>query len=454
MVPVVHGRGAKLNGALRTLEPGGAAMKYRLLLVICLLVLFVQPSNADTRIIVRVETGLTGIQQICAVLGCSVSRGLDGSFGQVFLLSVSDIVDPDTFLKALQRQDGVSTAELDALLRIPADGVLNGFPAWLLDNNRVNYFGRNVWEGYARQPSADIVRLNTARATFNSFGSGVIGVIDTGVDPDHVALRDVLISGYDFTRDTPGFPSDIGDLTQPVSPKVNGVPPAYVNQSTAAVVDQQTAGVLRQYTSFGHGTMVSGVIHMVAPTALIMPLKAFRADGTGYVSDVIRAVYYAVQNGVKVLNMSFSTATYVKEFQRALDTSAKKGVSAVGSAGNDGQAVVVYPAAFDSVMGVASTDYNDQRSSFSNYGQKLVWVAAPGEMIVSTYPFGTYAAASGTSFSTPFVSGAVALLWQLRSNCTPSQAAEAIANARQLGPELGYGRLDIYQALTAVISLR
>jgi subtilisin family serine protease len=447
MVPVVQRRGANAG---RNIAARRCSVKYRLLLVICLAILLVQPANADTRIIVRVDTGLTGIQQICNVLGCRISGGLDGTFGQVFVVSVSDAVDPDTFLKTLQRQSGVSTAELDLLFRIPQDGVLTGLPAWLLDNKPVDYFGSKVWEGYAQQPSAEVVRLNTARATFNTLGSGVVGVIDTGIDPDHIALRDVLVRGYDFTRDTPGFPSDLSDLTQPVSPKVNGVPPAYVNQSTAAVVDQETAGMLRQYTSFGHGTVVSGVIHMVAPTALLMPLKAFRADGTGYVSDVIRAVYYAVENGVNILNMSFSTPTYVKELQRALDTSARKGVSAVGSAGNDGQSTLVYPAAFDSVMGVASTDYNDQRSSFSNYGQKLVWVAAPGEMIVSTYPFGTYAAASGTSFSTPFVSGAVALLWQIRYNCTPSDAAEAIAHARQLGPELGNGRLDIYQALVAI----
>jgi subtilisin family serine protease len=363
-------------------------------------------------------------------------------------------VDPDTFLTILQRQVGVSTAELDVLVRISENVVLNGLPAGLWDNKLVDYFGKNVWEGYAQQPSAEVVRLNAARATFNTFGSGVVGVIDTGIDANHIALRDVLVSGYDFTRDTPGFPSDVNDLTQPVSPTVSGVPPAYVNQSTAAVVDQQTAGVLRQYTSFGHGTMVSGVIHTVAPTAFIMPLKAFRADGAGYVSDVIRAVYYAVQNGVTVLNMSFSTTSYVKELQRALDTSARKGISAVGSAGNDGQPILVYPAAFDSVMGVASTDYNDQRSSFSNYGQRLVWVAAPGEMIVSTYPFGTYAAASGTSFSTPFVSGTVALLCEIRPSCTPSQTAEAIANARWLGPELGNGRLDIYRALVAITDLR
>jgi subtilisin family serine protease len=111
---------------------------------------------------------------------------------------------------------------------------------------------------------------------------------------------------------------------------------------------------------------------------------------------------------------------------------------------------LVYPAALDNVMGVASTDYTDQRSSFSNYGQDLVWVAAPGESIISTYPFGTYAAASGTSFSAPFVSGAAALLLDIRPNSDESQAAQAVSNARKLGPELGNGRLDIYQAISAL----
>src|SRR5439155_3081254 len=128
------------------------------------------------------------------------------------------------------------------------------------------------------------------------------------------------------------------------------------------------------------------------------------------------------------------------------------GVISVASAGNDGQQVLVYPAALDSVMGVASTDYLDQRSWFSNYGSSLVWVAAPGEAIISTYPFGTYAASWGTSFSAPFVSGVASLLLDIRSDCSEKQAAGAISNAKKLGQELGHGRLDVYQALQAVIN--
>src|SRR5262249_39173167 len=157
--------------------------------------------------------------------------------------------------------------------------------------------------------------------------------------------------------------------------------------------------------------------------------------GTGALSDVIRAVYYGTQSGLKVLNMSFSIPTSSKELKHALDIAAAHGVIGVASAGNDGQPILVYPAALDNIMGIASTNYLDQRSSFSNFGTPLVWVAAPGEAIVSPYPFSTYGASWGTSFSAPFVSGVAALLLSIQSNCKPSDAAAAISNARTLGPD-------------------
>src|SRR6266404_4270585 len=168
---------------------------------------------------------------------------------------------------------------------------------------------------------------------------------------------------------------------------------SYVNQSTAAVLDGNS-----QYAAFGHGTMVMGIMHLVAPTAQLMPLKAFHSDGTASLSDILRAIYYGVQNGANVINMSFDTKTSSVELQKALDYANQKGVISAASAGNDGMQEIVYPAALQSdVMGVASTSDQDTRSSFSNYGNAIVWVAAPGEAIVSTYPFNTYAAGWGTS---------------------------------------------------------
>src|SRR5260370_13133609 len=96
-------------------------------------------------------------------------------------------------------------------------------------------------------------------------------------------------------------------------------------------------------------------------------------------------------------------------------------------------------------MGVASTSDTDTRSSLSNFGP-IVWVAAPGEAIVTTYPFNSYAAGWGTSFSAPFVSGTGALLVDKAANTNQSGAAAAVAPAQLLGdPGMRNGRFAILQ---------
>jgi thermitase len=204
-----------------------------------------------------------------------------------------------------------------------------------------------------------------------------------------------------------------------------------------------------QFAAFGHGTMVSGIIHLVAPTAQIMPLKAFHADGTGSLSDVLRAIYYAAQHNADVVSMSFDFTSYSRELENAVNYANRNGVICVASVGNDGQQITVYPAGLANVIGVASTTNNDTLSSFSNYGQPPVWVAAPGEGIVTTYPYGTYAAGWGTSFSTPFVSGTAALMQSISMRLNQQSAAQAISNAQYISPDLGYGRLDVNQAAVA-----
>jgi hypothetical protein len=183
-------------------------------------------------------------------------------------------------------------------------------------------------------------------------------------------------------------------------------------------------------------------------------LKAFRADGTGSLSDILRAIYFAVQNNANVINMSFDLKTASTELQSALNYAQHLNVICAASAGNDGQQGppnLVYPAALQNdVMGVASTSDTDARSSFSNYGNAIVWVAAPGEAIVTTYPFSTYSAGWGTSFSAPLVSGGAALLRNLRTDINESLAAAAVAHAQNVGADMGNGRLDLLMALTAL----
>jgi thermitase len=194
--------------------------------------------------------------------------------------------------------------------------------------------------------------------------------------------------------------------------------------------------------------MVLGVIHLVGPRAKLLPLKAFDSSESGFLSDILRAVYFGVQNGANIINMSFDFKTNSAEFAKALDYANQNNEICAASAGNDGMQEIVHPAAFQNdVMGVASTDYTDTRSSFSNYGNAIVWVAAPGEEIISTYPFGTYAVSSGTSFSAPFVSGAAALLLDMDKGNGQAQAANAIAHAVPVGDGMGNGRLDLVLAL-------
>jgi subtilisin family serine protease len=195
--------------------------------------------------------------------------------------------------------------------------------------------------------------------------------------------------------------------------------------------------------------MVAGVVHLVAPGASILPLKSFGASGAGYVSDVIRAIYYASRNNAKVLNMSFSFSSPSSELNAALSNANKQGIISVAAAGNNGQQIAVYPAGYSSlVMGVASTTNSDTQSSFTNYGQPQVFVAAPGEGVVTLYPYGTYAATWGTSFSTPFVAGTAALMQDIAGS-TESQAAQAVSHAKYINSNLGNGRLDVYQTILA-----
>jgi len=324
-----------------------------------------------------------------------------------------------------------------------------------------------AWNSYVNQPAASIVEIQNAQNSFKVTGTGVVADIDTGVDPTHPVLQPVLVpgDGYDFTRNQPGgselndvAPSDFPTYPPPTCSSSTCPAPAQVNQSTAAVLDQSTAAVLdgngnpNKYAAFGHGTMVMGIIHLVAPTAQLMPLKAFHSDGTASLSDILRAIYYGVQNNANVINMSFDMKTSSVELQKALDYANKQNVICAASSGNDGTQEIVYPAALQNdVMGVASTTNQDTRSQFSNYGNAIVWVAAPGESIVSTYPFNTYAAGWGTSFSAPFVSGGAALLHNLSTATAQSGAALATSHAVPLtDPGMNNGRLDLCMALGSV----
>jgi len=431
----------------------------RIALIVAMIVLMLgaaNPAAAQNRYMVQSTGGLLSVLNLCSLLGCQVQGTLDGTIGQTFLVTSTGNLLTGTLTLA-ESLLGITSIEVDRLLPIPLPS-LQSIPSGLYDKAPVNYYGMVVWHGYAAQPAAQIIRLQDAQNGFGIAGKGIVAVIDTGVDPNHPVLYPILLQGYDFMRNQPGA-SELLDVSGMQSGYTDAgtqnQQPGYVQQSTAAVLDQSTAAVLdgSPYVAFGHGTMTSGLVHLVAPKAKILPLKAFSANGTGYLANIVAALYYAVQHGANVVNMSFDLTSSSPSLNKAVSYANKAGVVLVAAAGNENTNAPVYPAAISgSVVGIASTTDWDARSSFSNYGSYDVWIAAPGEFVISTYPGGTYASSSGTSFSAPLVAGTAALMLNAKSSLNQSQAASALSHAVQLTPDLNHGRLDAYQAISAWVN--
>ena len=338
-------------------------------------------------------------------------------------------------------------------------------------------FGEAVWSGFGDQEMADKVRLHEAHQANGDCGSAIVAILDTGVDPDHPLLAGALLPGYDFILGQQGRASewDAARTDGLVAAIVEGLVAAIVEGPDIAVLEGQgeilvttpfggpilSAAVIADLdgnnapTSFGHGTMVAGLVRLAAPTARILPLRVFDGTGEARVFDVARAIYYAVDNGADVINMSFSLGENSSELLRAVQYARKNGVVCVAAAGNLGERVVTYPAAYGETLGVASLDRDDQLSEFSNFGSGHVDLAAPGHGVISIYPGGiNYGIGTGTSFATPFVSGTVALLvsrYPVRDTSSVHAMLHDVTHSAVpvsgLADEIGHGQLDMLGAV-------
>jgi len=397
--------------------------------------------------------------------GESISRA-NGNYGtqtvrriagkNIFLVQAGS--ESDKTLKKMKKDKGVVTVERNERISLTS-AKLGNYTAYLLDNlgsytaylldgaTRKNFYGTQVLWSYVDQPALKLIQVDQARTTTTGAGA-LVAYIDTGVDTEHPALKPWLEPGVDLLR---------GESVS----ELNGL-----SNYTAYLLDQYTAFLLDHRFSlslsgietqafppfFGHGTLVAGVIHVVAPGARIAPIKAFDASGNTTMFTVIEAVYRAADLGADVLNMSFSTPDDSETFATAIAFARSTGMAIIASAGNDSRDVEgLYPAAYPGVYAVAATDFADRIAPFSNYG-KSVSVTAPGAFVISTVPGGRYAATWGTSFSAPLVGGAVSLLVTGRQS--QSSAALVVNTADpidSLNPgferRLGRGRLNISQAL-------
>jgi subtilisin family serine protease len=434
-----------------------------------LLALYALGAFAEDRYLVKVTGDVNGI---AARHGLTVVKSLTGSASGHYILSSKGAI-PQSVLNSLAREFAVSSAETEKPVQLPGINAAApvrpaGAPAAFtrISSTLVRYYNSFAASAYVNQPATDVINMDRAHTLATGQGGIVVATIDTGADFTHPVLRASLKPGWDFVHTWPlgQEQADLNQETTPIldqettpildqetTPILDGGTAIILQQETTPILDQETTPILdgKKYPAYGHGTMVAGLIHLVAPDAQIMPLRAFGADGSATISQIVQAIYYAVDKNVDVINMSFSVKQDSPSLKAALDYAAAKGVICVAAAGNDGQSIQVWPAAYGTVIGVASTNNFEIRSLFSNFGNSLVTLAAPGEGVITTYPQQHYAQVWGTSFSSPMVSGAAALLLEVNHNINGDMAVKDLSHATAIGQELGAGELDAYQACLA-----
>jgi len=211
-----------------------------------------------------------------------------------------------------------------------------------------------------------------------------------------------------------------------------------------------------------HGTAIAGAIAAhgklmgAAPAARILAIRAFSGttnnDGTTMAIKV--GLNWAVAHGARIVNMSFAGPQDPGVAQAIVDAYAR-GVVLVAATGNQGaESPPLYPAADTEVIAVTATDENDRMPEFANRGN-YVAVAAPGKDVMLLGPSGSYQMMSGTSFSSAYVSGTVALMLERQPRLTPDGVRQALtASAHHLDAkvpgEFGAGLVDAYQAVLSV----
>lgn len=233
-------------------------------------------------------------------------------------------------------------------------------------------------------------RIDADLAWANSEGSGIdVAVIDTGIDRDHEDLTANLKGGVNFVSKSFSRPAD---------------PTKWDDDN-------------------GHGTHVAGTIASVdnsigvkgvAPKANLWAVKVLNSSGSGYMSNVIAGIDWAVANNMDVVNMSLGAPSGTQSLEDAVNNAYNAGVVVVVAAGNEGDGNpatnnVGYPAKYASVIAVGAVASDDSHPYWSSDGEE-VEISAPGVSIHSTWNNGLYNTISGTSMATPHVVGAVALL--------------------------------------------
>jgi thermitase len=389
---------------------------------------------AEDRVLVKFRPGLAArsVRPLLEAYGSATIASVPGVALRV--VAVPKGVTATEFLSALNRNPDVAVARPDPVTRI----AVRPNDKYFGDQYALSNSGQ-VLDDLPDQPQgkdgADISAPGGWDQTKGDSGV-IIAVLDTGVELSHPDITNKIVSpGKDFINGDNDASDDLWHGTH-----VAGIAAAETNNELG----------------------IAGV----GWNCDVLPGKIISASGEGDYGALILAIYWAVDQGARVINLSLGGDVRDDDLLAALSYAYEHDVVVVAAAGNDSGSVL-YPAAYDQYcLAVAATDYNDSRAAFSNMGPE-VDVAAPGVDILSLYPtwdtpagFIPYAYADGTSMATPHVSGLAALLKSLKPWLTAGEIMNIIrysaddVNADAFpgrDDQLGFGRINVERALAPYV---
>lgn len=258
----------------------------------------------------------------------------------------------------------------------------------------------------------------------------VVAIVDNAIQTTHIDLAANMVAGRD------------------VADNDNDPNPPNINFSHGTHV----AGIVAATTDNGTGKAAIGF------NIKVMPVKATGNNtNSNYITHGYTGITWAADNGANVINLSWGGSGSSTTNQNVINYAHNKGAIIVAAAGNSGSNGAFYPAAYNHVLSVASTDINDNKSSFSTY-HNTVDVAAPGSSILSTVPNNAWANFSGTSMASPLVAGLCGLVWSVDLSQSAADVESCVLNNTDnidaQNPSyiglLGSGRINAFKAVSCV----
>ncbi len=376
--------------------------------------------------------------------GLKVVRWMDGI--GVLLVRVEAEVKISEVVKALERHPSIEYIEPNYIVKLQEGclgpslktgmhaPIIPGGPAQQPNDPLYTsdpYTGRGQW-------NLRVIGMQEAWSLEEGSRRVRVAVVDTGVFYRHRDLQSsYMAGGYDWVNDDPDPDDDYGH-------------------------GSWVAGIIAAETGNGYG--VAGIARIS-----IIAEKVLNNRGSGTIADLASGITHAADLGVDIINLSLGTDTYSSTLERAVTYAYEKGCLLVAAAGNRGTSTPHYPAAFEEVIAVASTygEPEDVRAPYSNYGGWIT-LSAPGGWdqdrdgipeagefwIISTdNKPDSFRLGTGTSASTPHVSGLAALIKSRHPQATSLEIRRVLEyTALDKGTPgrddyYGYGRIDAYRAL-------